>query len=143
MTATTITPIECPSCLAPCFAPGDSAGERITCTGCGARLVTARTAGGVTAILLRAGRAKIRLADLRAGAAAALDRPADVVSLRVLMGVAFGLGDHAAETFALLLAAIGVFADGTDSPGEVLGLAVDILTKDRDQALGVPEAIDG
>lgn len=49
---TTITPIECPSCLAPVFVPADSDAERVDCTGCDARLVTARTIDGVTAFEL-------------------------------------------------------------------------------------------
>lgn len=53
--ATAITVIECPTCLAPCFAPADSAGERLDCIGCDARLVTIQTAEGVAAALVPSG----------------------------------------------------------------------------------------
>jgi hypothetical protein len=48
---TSITAIECPACLAPVFAPADSSGERIDCSGCDARLVTVQTTDGVTAVI--------------------------------------------------------------------------------------------
>lgn len=52
---TSITAIECPACLSPVFAPADSAGERVDCVGCDARLVTVQTADGVAAVLAPGG----------------------------------------------------------------------------------------
>lgn len=50
-----ITALECPACLAPVFAPGDSAGEHLDCTGCKAQLITHQGTEGVTAILVPGG----------------------------------------------------------------------------------------
>lgn len=53
--STLITAIECPACLSPVFAPSNSAGERVDCTGCDARLVTVQVDGNVAAILAPGG----------------------------------------------------------------------------------------
>lgn len=49
---TSIAAIQCPACLGPVFAPGDSDGERIDCLHCEAKLVTYRDIAGVTARLV-------------------------------------------------------------------------------------------